>query len=79
MFYATQKAERTHAVAHHSTTKENIRRTTAVALEAIGYETASVENRTAALKQLRADNSTLPFWNLKLNGGERPGFAAGIV
>ena len=48
--------------------EENIRRTTAVALEAIGYETASVENRTAALKQLESGQFDLAFLDLKLNG-----------
>jgi NtrC-family two-component system response regulator AlgB len=48
--------------------EENIRRTTAVALEAIGHETTSVENRAAAVKQLESDHFDLAFLDLKLNG-----------
>ena len=48
--------------------EENIRRTTAVALEAIGHETACVENRATALKQLESQHFDLAFLDLKLNG-----------
>jgi two-component system, NtrC family, response regulator AlgB len=48
--------------------EENIRRTTAVALEAIGHETVCVESRAAALKQLENGDFDLAFLDLKLNG-----------
>jgi two-component system, NtrC family, response regulator AlgB len=48
--------------------EENIRRTTAVVLEAMGYETAGAENRATALKRLEADRFDLAFLDLKLNG-----------
>jgi NtrC-family two-component system response regulator AlgB len=48
--------------------EENIRRTTAVALEAIGHETTGVESRAAALKQLENAQFDLAFLDLKLNG-----------
>src|ERR1035441_892567 len=48
--------------------EENIRRTTAVALEAIGYETTCVEDRAAALKQLENGRFDIAFLDLKLNG-----------
>jgi NtrC-family two-component system response regulator AlgB len=48
--------------------EENIRRTTAVALEAIGHETAFAENRSAALRQLENQHFDLAFLDLKLNG-----------
>ena len=48
--------------------EENIRRTTAMALEAIGHETASAENRGAALRQLESQHFDLAFLDLKLNG-----------
>jgi NtrC-family two-component system response regulator AlgB len=48
--------------------EENIRRTTAVALEAIGHETASVENSAAALRQLENGHFDIAFLDLKLNG-----------
>ena len=48
--------------------EENIRRTTAVALEAIGYETTCVEDRAAALKQLENGQFEIAFLDLKLNG-----------
>ena len=47
--------------------EENIRRTTAVALEAIGHETTGAEDRAAAIKQLETGSSTSPFLT-KLNG-----------
>jgi NtrC-family two-component system response regulator AlgB len=48
--------------------EENIRRTTALALEAIGHETVCVEGRAAALKQLESEHFDLAFLDLKLNG-----------
>jgi two-component system, NtrC family, response regulator AlgB len=48
--------------------EENIRRTTAVVLEAMGHETAGVENRAGALKCLEADRFDLAFLDLKLDG-----------
>ena len=48
--------------------EESIRRTTAVALEAIGHETTGVENRAAALKQLENEHFDVAFLDLKLNG-----------
>jgi two-component system, NtrC family, response regulator AlgB len=48
--------------------EENIRRTTAVVLETMGYETAGAENRASALKRLEADHFDLAFLDLRLNG-----------
>lgn len=48
--------------------EENIRRTTAVALEAIGHETVGVESRAAAIRQVEAGHFDLAFLDLKLNG-----------
>lgn len=48
--------------------EENIRRTTAVALEALGHETAGAENGAAALKQLEGDHFDIAFLDLKLDG-----------
>jgi NtrC-family two-component system response regulator AlgB len=48
--------------------EESIRRTTALALEAIGHETESVENRAAALKVLENGHFDVAFLDLKLNG-----------
>ncbi|HZL44153.1 MAG TPA: sigma-54 dependent transcriptional regulator [Verrucomicrobiae bacterium] len=48
--------------------EENIRRTTAVALEAIGHETTSVENGAAALKEIENGHFDIAFLDLKLNG-----------
>ena len=48
--------------------EENIRRTRAVALEAIGYESTCVEDRAAALKQLENGRFDIAFLDLKLNG-----------
>jgi NtrC-family two-component system response regulator AlgB len=48
--------------------EENIRRTTAVVLEAMGHETAGVENGAAALKQLQSDHFDIAFLDLKLDG-----------
>jgi NtrC-family two-component system response regulator AlgB len=48
--------------------EENIRRTTAVLLETMGYETAGAESRASALKRLEADHFDLAFLDLKLNG-----------
>ena len=48
--------------------EENIRRTTAVALEAIGHETTSVEDRAAAIKQMESGHFDIAFLDLKLNG-----------
>ena len=46
--------------------EENIRRTTAVALEAMGHETAAASNAAAALKQLEQDQFDVAFLDLKL-------------
>ena len=46
--------------------EENIRRTTAVALEAMGHETVSAANGAAALKQLEGDRFDVVFLDLKL-------------
>src|SRR5678816_2253372 len=48
--------------------EENIRRTTSVVLEGLGYETAGVENRAEALQQLEGNHFDLAFLDLKLNG-----------
>ncbi len=48
--------------------EENIRRITAVVLEAAGYETVSVENGAAALKQLESGAFDVAFLDLKLGG-----------
>jgi two-component system, NtrC family, response regulator AlgB len=48
--------------------EENIRRTTAVALEANGHETIGVENSAAALKQVETGHFDVAFLDLKLNG-----------
>jgi NtrC-family two-component system response regulator AlgB len=48
--------------------EENIRRTTAVVLEAMGHATAGAENRAGALKRLESDHFDLAFLDLKLNG-----------
>jgi len=48
--------------------EENIRRTAAVVLEAMGHETAGAENRAGALKQLEGERFDLAFLDLKLNG-----------
>jgi two-component system, NtrC family, response regulator AlgB len=48
--------------------EENIRRTTALALEAIGHETVCVESRAAALRQMESGHFDLAFLDLKLNG-----------
>ena len=48
--------------------EENIRRITAVVLEAAGYETVSVENSAAALKQLESGAFDVAFLDLKLGG-----------
>src|SRR5258708_2642198 len=45
----------------------NIRKTTAVALEGIGYETASAENSASALKQIESTHFEIAFLDLKLN------------
>lgn len=46
----------------------NIRRTTAVALEAMGHETAAVDTGAAALKQLANGCFDVAFLDLKLDG-----------
>ena len=48
--------------------EENIRRITVVVLEAAGYETVSVENGAAALKQLESGAFDVAFLDLKLGG-----------
>jgi NtrC-family two-component system response regulator AlgB len=48
--------------------EENIRRITAVVLEAAGYETVSVENGANALKQLESGTFDVAFLDLKLGG-----------
>src|SRR6266704_520987 len=48
--------------------EENIRRATAVALEGMGYETAGVGNRAAAVKQLENRDFDVAFLDLKLDG-----------
>src|SRR2546426_768254 len=48
--------------------EENIRRTTAVALEAMGHETACAGTAAAALKQLEGDRFDVVFLDLKLDG-----------
>ncbi|MDB6065500.1 MAG: sigma-54-dependent Fis family transcriptional regulator [Pedosphaera sp.] len=45
----------------------NIRKTTSVALEGIGYETASAENSASALKQVESTHFEIAFLDLKLN------------
>src|SRR5882757_1414241 len=45
----------------------NIRKTTAVALEGMGHETADAENSAAALKQLETAHFDVAFLDLKLN------------
>jgi NtrC-family two-component system response regulator AlgB len=45
----------------------NIRKTTAVALEGMGHETAGAENSAAALKQLETAHFDVAFLDLKLN------------
>lgn len=51
--------------------EESIRTTTTMALEAIGYETAAVSNRDAALKQAENQHFDVAFLDLKL--GEESG------
>src|SRR6266566_408578 len=48
--------------------EENIRRTTAVVLEAMGHQTVGVGNGVAALKQLQSDDFDIAFLDLKLDG-----------
>jgi two-component system, NtrC family, response regulator AlgB len=45
----------------------SIRKTTAVALEGMGHETATAENSASALKQLEAAHFDVAFLDLKLN------------
>jgi two-component system, NtrC family, response regulator AlgB len=47
--------------------EENIRRTTAVVLEAMGHQTASAPNSASALQQLQAGHFDIAFLDLKLN------------
>src|SRR6266481_1756831 len=47
--------------------EENIRRTTAVVLEALGHQTAGAQNGADALKQLERDHFDLVFLDLKLS------------
>ena len=48
--------------------EENIRRTTAMALEGMGYETTGVGDRAAALKNLETNDFDVAFLDLKLDG-----------
>src|SRR5271169_6024380 len=48
--------------------EENIRRIMVVVLEAMGHETASVDNGAAALQQLANETFDIAFLDLKLNG-----------
>ncbi|HXP61914.1 MAG TPA: sigma-54 dependent transcriptional regulator [Dongiaceae bacterium] len=48
--------------------EENIRRTTAVVLEAMGHEVLGVENRAGALKHLQDGRFDIAFLDLKLDG-----------
>jgi NtrC-family two-component system response regulator AlgB len=48
--------------------EENIRRTTSVVVEGLGYETAEAQSRAEALAQLEADRFDLAFLDLKLDG-----------
>src|SRR6516162_8925915 len=48
--------------------EENIRKTTMVALGAMGHETVEVADRAAALRQLESDTFHIAFLDLKLNG-----------
>lgn len=48
--------------------EENIRRTTAVVLEALGHQTVAVDSRAAALQQLQTGTFDIAFLDLKLNG-----------
>ena len=48
--------------------EENIRRTTSVALEAMGHEVVSVDNASAALKQLDRSHFDVAFLDLRLAG-----------
>lgn len=48
--------------------EENIRKTTIVALGAMGHEAVGVEDRATALKQLETDTFDVAFLDLKLNG-----------
>src|SRR5262245_32749025 len=48
--------------------EENIRRTTAVVLEAMGHRPVGAQSGAAALKQLERDSFDIAFLDLKLNG-----------
>ncbi len=48
--------------------EENIRKTTAVVLEAMGHETAAAGDRAAALKQLEDGHFDIAFLDLRLDG-----------
>src|SRR5437899_3655835 len=48
--------------------EENIRRTTAVVLEAMGHRTAGAADGAAALKQVESEEFDLAFLDLKLDG-----------
>jgi len=48
--------------------EENIRRTTAVVLEAMGHKTAGAADGAAALKQIESEEFDLAFLDLKLDG-----------
>lgn len=50
--------------------EENIRRTTGIALEAMGYETAAAATRAEALKALQSSDFDLAFLDLKLDGDD---------
>jgi NtrC-family two-component system response regulator AlgB len=48
--------------------EENIRKTTMLALAAMGHETVGAEDRSAALRRLEEDTFDIAFLDLKLNG-----------
>src|SRR5437762_13641086 len=48
--------------------EENIRRTTAVVLDAMGHRTAGAADGAAALKQVESEEFDLAFLDLKLEG-----------
>src|SRR5579859_691587 len=48
--------------------EENIRKTTMLALGAMGHEAVGAEDQATALKQLEADTFDIAFLDLKLNG-----------
>src|SRR5688572_18566122 len=48
--------------------EENIRRTTAAVVDAMGHETAGADSAATALKQVRTDHYDIAFLDLKLRG-----------